>query len=198
MASAKTEKKAAPDPETSFREFGRKVIEERLAKLLSYVNRVRRGNDPDALHDMRVASRRLRAALSVFREAFDIPAYSTLTKSVRNVTSALRKARDLDVMIDGLRQDMAHLPPPRRGLAENVIRKWTDQRRRAQKDVVEALDALVAMRPRELFTSIADYAMGTLPTEGSEEAQDGAARLSETFRLFGQDANGNGSSSDEP
>lgn len=138
----------------SFRAWGEEVIRQRIGKLLSYTRAVRRGNDPDALHDMRVASRRLRAALNVFAEAFECPDYGRLQKEMRQVTAALSRARDLDVMIAGLQKDAARLPASQRSVISDVIREWTAERRRAQGDVVAILDRLTASDIAGVFEGI--------------------------------------------
>ncbi len=62
----------------------------------------RSGADIEALHDMRVASRRLRAALRGFCEAFAPEALKPVADEVGSVTRALGEARDQDVFIEFL------------------------------------------------------------------------------------------------
>lgn len=57
------------------------------------------GRDMDAVHDMRVASRRLRAALSVFRPYLPTKGRKRWTRVARAVTRALGAVRDADVFI---------------------------------------------------------------------------------------------------
>lgn len=137
-----------------FRAYGADTIARRIARMVSYTRAVRRGNDPDAVHDMRVASRRLRAALNVFQTAFDDPMYVKLQKEVRQVTGALSLARDLDVMIAGLQKDAAYLPTGQRGVISEVLREWMSRRREAQGSVVAALDRLAAFDPAAVFAAV--------------------------------------------
>jgi triphosphatase len=62
----------------------------------------RLGEDPEELHDMRVAARRLRAAISLFRDALPIR-ISRLQDEIRWVSQALGAVRDLDVQLEQLR-----------------------------------------------------------------------------------------------
>ena len=55
------------------------------------------GTDVDAVHDMRVASRRLRETLSVFRLVLDPDTFAKQRKLVKRVTRALGDVRDADV-----------------------------------------------------------------------------------------------------
>ena len=84
----------------TFHEYAVKAIEARLEKMLSLADSVRAAEDVEAVHDMRVASRRLRAALSVFASTFPPKEFSRFDKDVKMVTDALARARDLDVMIE--------------------------------------------------------------------------------------------------
>jgi CHAD domain-containing protein len=64
---------------------------------------VRKGEDIEYIHRMRVASRRLRAALPLFEPCFPRKQYRLFTSELRKVTRALGEARDADVQIDFLR-----------------------------------------------------------------------------------------------
>ncbi|GAB4463452.1 MAG: hypothetical protein OHK0029_32080 [Armatimonadaceae bacterium] len=56
----------------------------------------------EALHDMRVGSRRVRAALSVFGGIFSADERENLTSAAKQITDALGTVRDLDVQIEML------------------------------------------------------------------------------------------------
>jgi CHAD domain-containing protein len=98
---------------------------------------VRAGRDAEAVHDLRVASRRLRAALSLL-EAGGVRKARAWRKAVRRVTRALGRARDLDVQIEFLREFRAR----RRGTADldRLRGRLEARRRRVQKDVLKALE----------------------------------------------------------
>ena len=53
-------------PETAFHDAAERVLAERLDALVEHEAGTRAGEDPEELHDMRVASRRLRAAVDAF------------------------------------------------------------------------------------------------------------------------------------
>ncbi len=60
------------------------------------------GEDIEALHDMRVASRRLRSALRIFDPCLPRKKLKLATKLVKGVTQALGQVRDQDVFLDYL------------------------------------------------------------------------------------------------
>jgi CHAD domain-containing protein len=59
----------------------------------------RLGDDPEQLHDMRVASRRLRAAMRLFESALP-PRLLELREDLADVAAALGEVRDLDVQLE--------------------------------------------------------------------------------------------------
>jgi CHAD domain-containing protein/predicted phosphodiesterase len=63
---------------------------------------VRKADDIEYIHRMRVASRRLRASLPLFSACFPRRRYRTWIKEIGRITKALGRARDLDVQIEFL------------------------------------------------------------------------------------------------
>lgn len=126
----------------TFREYGIQVIRERLIKMLSYMRGVRRGEDIEAVHDMRVASRRLRSALSVFKSVFASQEFMRFEREIKAITDALANARDLDVMILTLEELQQSLPSMQRNGVESFIEIKKDERMKCQRDVIRAFDHL--------------------------------------------------------
>ncbi|MBM3493944.1 MAG: CHAD domain-containing protein [Armatimonadetes bacterium] len=152
-------------PTDGFGRFGAQVITDRIAKMLSHSREVRRGTDVEAVHDMRVASRRLRAAIEVFEPAFRGPSYERLEREVKLITDSLSHARDLDVMMGDLTADAARLPVSQRGVATELVRKWGAERRRIQGDVVAALNRLAERDPEGLFREAAGVTSDARPLD---------------------------------
>jgi CHAD domain-containing protein len=135
----------------SFREYGFQVVGERLAVLLSHAEGVRRAEDIEALHDMRVASRRLRAALSLFRDAFPPGPFRRFDAEVKAITDALGEARDLDVMIETLEKIEKGMDESERSGLHSFLERKRRRRARLQRDIVAALDRVeVVDLPRRL------------------------------------------------
>jgi CHAD domain-containing protein len=125
-----------------FRDYGAKVIRERLVQMLSHAHGVRLGEDTEALHQMRVASRRLRAAISMFEPAFGNATYRKFEREVKSITDALGVARDLDVMIEALRKLDTELPDDERMGMDSFISEREVARGKCQSDIVRALEQL--------------------------------------------------------
>jgi CHAD domain-containing protein len=58
---------------------------------------IREAEDPNAIHQMRVALRRMRTALAMFKRALPCPNFDLLREEAKRIASALGPARDCDV-----------------------------------------------------------------------------------------------------
>ena len=117
----------------SFRTAAGKIIWTRFEEMLSFRDVALEGRDPEGVHDMRVASRRLRAALELFRDVFPKRRLKPLLGDVKRLADALGRVRDLDVMVDRLEQDRTG--PPSRPL--RGVRLGSGSRPRAQQLVLK-------------------------------------------------------------
>ncbi|NJR66052.1 MAG: CHAD domain-containing protein [Leptolyngbyaceae cyanobacterium CRU_2_3] len=82
-------------------EYTYQVIQEQTDHLFKQEDLVLQDTDPEPLHQMRVASRRLRTALQIFAPAVEIPKASS-AKQLRDLARVLGEVRDLDVQIASL------------------------------------------------------------------------------------------------
>src|SRR5262245_22751375 len=67
-------------------------------------------SDIERVHDMRVASRRLRAVLEVFAPCFERKAYRRALRDVKRLADALGERRDRDVTIKAVRSFGGEMP----------------------------------------------------------------------------------------
>jgi CHAD domain-containing protein len=84
-------------------------LSKQVERLLSYDARVR-GDEPDAVHQMRVASRRLRSALREFAELLDSAAIGNLGDELRWLAGVLGEVRDIEVLRERVLAELAALP----------------------------------------------------------------------------------------
>jgi triphosphatase len=85
--------------ESSVEELAFAVLRQNFAALLSKEGGTRLGEDPEQLHDMRVATRRIRAAIALFEAALPAEVVG-LREELGWLASALGAVRDLDVLIE--------------------------------------------------------------------------------------------------
>jgi CHAD domain-containing protein len=93
---------AAPLPDGSLAAFVRSVVNAQLAAIRANEEETRLGEDIEALHDMRVATRRLRTALRLFGAALPAEAAAEVNDGLRWLAAELGVVRDLDVQLERL------------------------------------------------------------------------------------------------
>jgi CHAD domain-containing protein len=80
------------------------VVDTRTREVFEHTAGVLDTGDVDRVHDMRVATRRLRAALEVFAPCFPGKRHRRLLREVKRLADALGERRDPDVAIVRLRE----------------------------------------------------------------------------------------------
>ena len=88
-------------PDVTLGELAYAVLRRQLAVLRAKEPGTRLGEDPEELHDMRVATRRLRAALDLFVEVLPVRA-GVFRTELGWMAAALGTVRDLDVQLEAL------------------------------------------------------------------------------------------------
>jgi CHAD domain-containing protein len=97
------------EEEISFTEAASRTVEVRTREIFSFVDGVLDTSNPERVHDMRVATRRLRAALEIFAPCFPKSEHKALLKEVKKLADALGERRDPDVQIGALETIKAQL-----------------------------------------------------------------------------------------
>jgi CHAD domain-containing protein len=100
----------------------------------------RQGGDLESVHQMRVATRRIRAYLKAARPALDSRAADGLRVDLADLAAALGEVRDLDVMIDRMHSEAAALGDPDTAALEKLIGSLDAHRTAARKALVAQLD----------------------------------------------------------
>lgn len=95
----------------SFIQGGQSMLKQRLAQMLEWRAAVLQHKDVEAVHKMRVASRRLRATLDAYQGISNHKSFELLYRQVKRLADMLGKARDTDVMIAHLLTHRAQETP---------------------------------------------------------------------------------------
>ncbi len=98
------------------------------------------GDAEDAIHQMRVALRRLRALLGLFDRGFPCGEFSALREESRRIASAMGDARNLDVFLALLHAGPLAAFPAEPGLAE-ILEECRSRRASAYQSVAHLLAA---------------------------------------------------------
>ena len=164
------------------------VLRGQFAALLAKEAGTRLGDDREELHDMRVASRRLRAALSLFAEVLP-PSAEKLHDDLRWVGHTLGAVRDLDVQLEQLEGRLFEVPEPDRKPLAAVRALLEAKRSAAREAMLEALDSrryeLFVGRFGRLLRSARGRASGPASLPALAVAPD---LIEERFRAFRKSA----------
>ncbi|GCF10697.1 Ppx/GppA phosphatase family protein [Dictyobacter arantiisoli] len=85
---------------------GRRLFLTRAETMLGWRDVVLKHEDSEAVHKMRVASRRLRAVMDAYQSICQRRPFKAVYAQIKDIADALGIARDTDVMIDTLRQQL--------------------------------------------------------------------------------------------
>lgn len=155
-----SESKEEPAPDVC--QFARTTLSKRIAKMLSEAEGAESGKTSEPIHQMRVWSRRARAAHDLFHACFPTKEYQSLGRQLKNVTKALGAARDLDVMIDALRHEAELLPQNECAGIDGFVAHLKRRRRSRQKAVERAMKHLKTGRFAERFAALLQIPAATL------------------------------------
>jgi CHAD domain-containing protein len=111
-----------------------------LALWLRHEPGARLGEDPEELHQLRVAARRIDATLGMFKRQLPAPLVRA-RKTTKAVLRSLGAARDVDVQLAELTRYCADLPEQERAAAEPLRVYLESERTRARARMVRALDS---------------------------------------------------------
>jgi CHAD domain-containing protein len=118
------------DGRHSFRAVGRAAVAVRAAEVFEHAAGVLDTDDIERVHDMRVATRRLRAVLEVFAPAFEKDEHKAVLKDVKALADALGARRDPDVQLLALATLGDALPEADR----SGVEAFADRLRAEQQD----------------------------------------------------------------
>ena len=163
------------DPSMSLGEVAFAVLRRQFAEMQDHEPGTRLGEDPEELHDMRVPTRRMRAAMKVFQRALPERA-SWLREELRWVAHALGDVRDLDVQIERFQAWKEEADEDSSGFLDRLLTITHKRRAEARKNMLEVLDSV---RYERLLSSFAEM-LRLGPAAELEPAQaNGNARASE-------------------
>ncbi len=154
-------------------EHVRALIAVQAGELISHDPGLRLGEDPEELHQARVATRRLRAVLRAAAPLLDPAWMESLRAELAWLGDALGPVRDLDVLLERLREEIGDLEPAERRAAARFPALLAEERAEARETMLAALStsryaeilarleaAAVAPRAQESEVSLRDIAAG--------------------------------------
>ncbi len=125
-----------------FIQSGQRMLKDRLKKLFDWRDDVLKHEDIEAVHKMRVASRRLRATMDAFESCCKPKPFKKAYRCIKEVTDILGTARDTDVMVQGLSDQLEQVPREEWAGMEWLITRLNTYRQERQKVLEDFLNGL--------------------------------------------------------
>jgi CHAD domain-containing protein len=114
-------------------------FERQYREILLHDPGTRLGDDPEDLHDMRVATRRLRAILKIAAPPLDEEWAQTLRDELKWLGNVLGAVRDLDVLLQHLRDEQESLAPDEAKAFNALLARLERERSEKRKSLLAAL-----------------------------------------------------------
>ncbi len=127
--------------EDNMAEAGRKILLAEFVKMLQHETGSRTGEDIEDVHDMRVATRKMRSLFRLLDAYYKRNTIRDYKTELRHLASTLGTVRDLDVLIDDIRTYQATLNAPQQADLQQAVDELDNQREVVRHDLVEALDS---------------------------------------------------------
>ena len=116
-----------------------RVVRVRAGEVFGHAEGVLDIEDIERVHDMRVATRRLRAVLEIFAPCFPKRAHKAALKDVKALADALGERRDPDVQIEHLEAYAEAAPDPDRPGVDILVSRLRSRQAGANADLAAAL-----------------------------------------------------------
>ena len=127
------------DAEMPFAEAAARTVEVRARELFEHSDRVLDTEDIERVHDMRVATRRLRAVLEIYAGCFPKREFRAVLRDVKDLADALGARRDPDVQLVAISAFEEHADPADRPGLEAFADRLRDEQRAGNQTLAAAL-----------------------------------------------------------
>jgi triphosphatase len=160
------------DDSVTLGELAFAVLRRQFGTMRSHEPGVRLGEDPEELHDMRVATRRMRAAIKLFKNALPERARH-LRDEMKWVATVLGDVRDLDVQLERLEEWSARADDEGyRDTLRRTSRLLEKQRKEARGRMLAALDSARYERFERSFAEMLKLGPTPSLTPGAAAEED--------------------------
>jgi exopolyphosphatase/pppGpp-phosphohydrolase len=126
----------------TFIQSGHDELLKRAQKFLGWHDDVLKNDDVEAVHKMRVASRRLRATMDAYEPACKPKPFKQIYQQVKQAADLLGAARDIDVMVQNMQSTLEQAPEEDRAGVQWVIDRLSTCRKQEQQKLETDLQNL--------------------------------------------------------
>jgi CHAD domain-containing protein len=145
-------------PDEPYRGAGARIVRVRTRELFDHAEGVLDTRDIERVHDMRVASRRLRAVLEIFAPCFPQSEFKGVLRDVKRLADALGERRDPDVHIDALRTFSKSLTAANKPGVARLIEELEERQARGNEVLAGELERAEQRGLRGRLLALADAA----------------------------------------
>jgi len=145
-------------PREPYRRAGARIVRVRTRELFDHAEGVLDTGDIEGVHDMRVASRRLRAVLEIFAPCFPQSEFKGVLRDVKQLADALGERRDPDVHIDALRTFSRSLVAANRHGVARMIEDLEERQARGNELLAAELERMQQRGLHGRLLALADAA----------------------------------------
>lgn len=124
-------------PEENMETCARLIIVGYFREMMSHKDGAIDGTNIEFVHDMRVASRRLRAAMDNFSDCFQREPFKRYYKQIRTITRTMGGVRDLDVLIRYFQSELQTLSTSEQRDIKGLIEHLQQKRQTARKPMLD-------------------------------------------------------------
>ena len=123
-------------PDETLEVCARRIIVGYFHQMMSYKEGAKDGSDIEFVHEMRVTSRRLRAAMNNFADCFPEKSFKKHYKKIKLITQTMGAVRDSDVLIARFENDLSTLPKMEQSNIRRLIEHLQQEREDARKPML--------------------------------------------------------------
>jgi CHAD domain-containing protein len=152
-------------PEEAYGRAGARIVRVRAQELFDHAENVLDTSDIERVHDMRVASRRLRAVLEIFAPCFPRAPFKSVLTDVKALADALGERRDPDVHIDAMAAFAEKVTAAQRPGVERLLESQRERQARGNEILAEELERMERRDLRARLMALADAAEEALRDE---------------------------------
>jgi CHAD domain-containing protein len=154
-------------PDEPYGRAAARIVRVRAQELFDHAENVLDITDIERVHDMRVASRRLRAVLEIFAPCFPRAPFKSVLTDVKALADALGERRDPDVHIDAMAAFATKVTATQRPGVERLLEHQRERQARGNELLAAELDRMERRDLHARLMALADSAEVALRDEGS-------------------------------
>lgn len=154
--------------EDTMSEAGRKILLQNFVDMLTHESGIVGDDAIRHVHQMRVATRRLRSAFRVLGDYYDPTMIHPILKSLKHTARLLGEVRDLDVMISRIKELQLSGNEAQKATFEMLIQQLTRKQNTVRAHLLDWLDSREYRRFIKRFSAfLSEAGCGALPLENS-------------------------------